>query len=94
MEWGMIFVLMIIMIAVTTALTIHKRSIRHSERALELEVELEKAKQGERHARDTDTQKIEERLRVLERIATDPSADISRQIENLREIKADGEKVT
>jgi len=39
------------------------------------------------------TQMIEDRLRVLERIATDPSADISRQIENLRDLKAEGEKV-
>ena len=37
---------------------------------------------------------MEDRLRVLERIATDPSTNISQQIESLRDIKADGEKVT
>ena len=37
-------------------------------------------------------QLFEDRLRVLERIVTDPSADISRQIESLRDIKAEGER--
>ncbi|KLI64163.1 hypothetical protein [Aurantiacibacter marinus] len=71
----------------------HQRAVDHEQRKLELELQIEQAKKGQAGARNQDFQQMEDRLRVLERIATDPSADISRQIENLREIKVDGEKV-
>lgn len=88
------FVLLAAMFVGGMAQIFHIRTVRHEERKLELKLQIEQAKKGQAGVRNQDFQHMEDRLRVLERIATDPSADISRQIENLREIKADGEKVT
>lgn len=70
----------------------HRRTVRHEERKLELKLQIEQAKKGQVSESREGYRHLEDRLRVLERIATDPSADISRQIESLRELKSEGEK--
>ena len=69
------------MIAVTLT-EITKRQIAFKERKLELMADrtAEKAAQYAAHV-----ERLEQRMRVLERIATDKGADIAAQIENLRE---------
>ena len=69
------------MIAVTLT-EITKRQIAFKERALELMADktAEKAAQYAAHV-----ERLEQRMRVLERIATDKGVDVAQQIENLRE---------
>ncbi|WP_340587024.1 hypothetical protein [Erythrobacter alti] len=87
------FVVALALIVFPFVILTHRRVVRHEERKLELELQIEQARKGQAAKNDQSFQQLEDRLRVLKRIATDPSADISRQIENLREIKAEGEKV-
>ncbi len=87
------FVIALAVIVFPFIMLTHRRMIRHEQRKLELELEIEQAKKGQGGASRDAYGHLEDRLRVLERIATDPSADISRQIENLRELKTEGEKV-
>jgi hypothetical protein len=69
------------MIAVTIT-EITKRQIAFKERALELMADktAEKAAQYAAHG-----ERLEQRMRVLERIATDKGADLADQIESLRD---------
>lgn len=87
------FVVALALVVFPFVMVTHRRIVRHEERKLELELEIEKAKKGKSDYSQVEYQNLEDRLRVLERIATDPSADISRQIDNLRDLKAEGEKV-
>jgi hypothetical protein len=61
---------------------IAKRHIAYKKRKLELMADktTEKAAQYAAHV-----ERLEQRMRVLERIATDKGVDVARQIENLRE---------
>ncbi|WP_271077226.1 hypothetical protein [Aurantiacibacter sp. MUD61] len=87
------FVLLGALIVFPFAYIMNKRVQDHAERKLELEARIEEAKAAQA-ARPSETQAhLEDRLRVVERIVTDPSADLSRQIEDLRELKLDAEKV-
>lgn len=88
-----VFILIAGILALGSAQIFHRRTVRHEERKLELTARIEeaRARQG-RAAREAD-ELIEERLRVLERIVTDPSSDLSRQIESLRDLRDEGEKV-
>jgi hypothetical protein len=72
-------VLIGIMIAVSA---MFKRHMSFKERQLELTADktAEKAAQYAAHV-----EKLEERMRVLERIATDKDVDVAAQIENLRD---------
>ena len=82
------FVLTIIIIATMTAHLIHRRVVRHEERKLELEAQIEQAKAQQAAAGNADYRKFEERLRVLERIATDGNHMLASQIEELRSLDA------
>lgn len=63
----------------------HKRSAEHEERKLELEVRKAEAENGQG---GTHNRKLEERVRVLERIATDSNHALASQIEELRTLDA------
>jgi hypothetical protein len=62
--------------------TVFKRFMSYKERQLTLTADktAEKAAQYAAHV-----ERLEERMRVLERIATDQGADVAAQIENLRD---------
>lgn len=59
----------------------HNRRLKHREKELELKVRLAEA---ESHRRTAGVPQIEERLRVLERIATDRKSGLADEIEALR----------
>lgn len=67
-----------------------KRWLAHKERAMELTASqtAEKAAQYAAHV-----ERLEQRMRVLERIATDRGADLALEIEDLRGEPAAGEKL-
>lgn len=62
-------------------LDMHNRRLKNREKGLELKVRLAEAEGRSRAAR---VPQIEERLRVLERIATDRKSGLSDEIEALR----------
>ncbi|NNE50551.1 MAG: hypothetical protein HKN38_10145 [Altererythrobacter sp.] len=78
------FVLVTLMIVFPFAAFMHKRNVAHEERKLELLARAEEAKNGDGSA---DFRKLEERVRVLERIATDSKQDLALQIEQLRDLQ-------
>ena len=78
------FVLITLMIVFPFAAFMHKRNVGHEERKLELRARAEEAKNGGGSA---EFRKLEERVRVLERIATDGKQDLALQIESLRDLQ-------
>ena len=58
------------------------RVMKHRERKLELEAEIARAQAAQRGPREA---KLEQRVRVLERIVTDKGIDVADEIERLRE---------
>ena len=62
----------------------YKGRMKHRQKQLELEVRLAEAGAGQRS--DAEVARLEERVRVLERIATDRSPDLAAQIEQLRDL--------
>ena len=64
----------------------YKRNLDFKERKLELEVQAATARASTPNARND---RLEERVRVLERIATDRSPELASQIEALRDTRAD-----
>lgn len=86
------FILAIVVGGLTTGILIHRRSVEHEERKLELKARIEEAKAQQTGNQRQATEDMEERMRVLERIVTDPSADLSRQIEDLRAQQSAGEE--
>ncbi|RJY10098.1 hypothetical protein D6201_00785 [Aurantiacibacter aquimixticola] len=85
------FVLIAAAIVLPFAYLVNKRVQEHAERKLELEARIEEAKAQQAALPNETQQHLEDRMRVLERIVTDPSTDLSRQIENLRELSNEGE---
>ena len=83
-ELSVIFgsIILILMLVLPMAYMFQKRSNEHEERKLELLARAEEAKSG--HGRAA-YKKMEERIRVLERIATDRGADLALEIEQLRD---------
>ena len=79
------FILVIATIALTAGTIIQRRNNEHEERKLELLARTEEAKAG-RGASGDAYRKLEERVRVLERIATDKGTDLAQQIEHLRDL--------
>lgn len=72
----------------------HRRSVKHEERKLVLQARIEEAKAAQAASPDLEKRaQIENRLRVLERIVTDPSADLATEIEALRDIRETREAV-
>jgi hypothetical protein len=80
------FVLVIASLAFFTAHRIHRRVVEHEERKLELIARTEEAKEVRNTASSDAQRKLEERVRVLERIATDRSPELAAQIEQLRDL--------
>lgn len=76
------FVLIIASIVFRFATAAHKRSVEHEERKLELIARAEEAKHD--NGGNADVTKLEERVRVLERIATDSNHALASEIELLR----------
>ncbi len=62
-------------------LELHNRRLKHREKEMELRVRLAEA---EGRSREAGLPRVEERLRVLERIVTDGEAGLAREIETLR----------
>ena len=60
------------------------RTYRHKEESLRLKAQIAAAEAAENGARG-DAAKLEQRVRVLERIVTDRGMDIAHEIEQLRE---------
>lgn len=87
------FILTVLMIVFPFAYAMNRRKHAHRERKLELEARIEEAKAGQIARTNEAGQHIEDRLRVLERIVTDPANDLSRQIEDLRTLDTQREKV-
>ena len=77
------FVLIILMIVFPFAAIMHKRNVAHEERKLELQARAQEAKSNGGSA---EFRKLEERVRVLERIATENKDDLTLQIEQLRDL--------
>ncbi|MDE1466154.1 hypothetical protein [Aurantiacibacter sp. D1-12] len=97
MDWELVtiftFVLTMVVILLSFGTFAGARSRAHKIKQLEIEARIEEAKAAQAHRSLSDQSDLEDRLRVIERIVTDPTADLSRQIEDLRELKADAEKV-
>jgi predicted Holliday junction resolvase-like endonuclease len=80
------FVLVVGVLALLTGVTIHSRDIKHQERKLELEARIAEARAMEKRAEAVNEESLENRIRVLERIATDKGDDLASQIEDLRDM--------
>lgn len=82
------FILTLLAIVLPFAYAINRKVARHEERKLELEARIAEAKAAEGTRENADYRKFEERLRVLERIATDGNSTLAAQIEHLRTLDA------
>ncbi|WFL77843.1 hypothetical protein P7228_01880 [Altererythrobacter arenosus] len=87
MDFELLIIFGFILIAASMLLSFakkaHLRTIMHEERKLELLARAEEAKGG----KGGETyRKLEERVRVLERIATDSNHALATQIEQLRDL--------
>lgn len=80
------FVLTILLIVLTFGTIAGQRSRAHKERKLELQARAEEAKAEQLRYSNGDYSKMEERVRVLERIATDGNHALASQIEELRKL--------
>lgn len=80
------FVLTIASLAFFTAHKIHRRTVEHEERKLELLARAEEAKAVRSTATSDAQRKLEEPVRVLERIVTDGNHALVAQIEQLRDL--------
>ena len=84
------FILAALLVVFPFAYAVNRRQQEHEERKLELEARIQEARAAQA-ARPSEVQAhLEDRLRVIERIVTDPSANLSREIEDLRELKNEG----
>mgnify|MGYP001181489353 FL=1 len=83
------FILAVIMLVLPFAYIVNQRVQGHEERKLELKARAEEAKAEQLRFSNGDYSKMEERVRVLERIATDGDNKLALQIEQLRDIEAD-----
>ena len=86
------FILVVLSIVFPFAYVITKREHEHKERKLELQARAEEAKAEQMRFSNGDYSKMEERVRVLERIATDSTQALATQIEQLRALDAAEEK--
>ncbi|MDG5746904.1 hypothetical protein P8Q88_01825 [Qipengyuania sp. XHP0207] len=78
------FILVVLSIVFPFAYFINKREHMYKERKLELVARAEEAKAEQMRYSNGDYSKMEERVRVLERIATDSNHTLASQIEELR----------
>ena len=82
------FILVIVMLVLPFAYFVNQRVQEHEERKLELLARAEEAKAEQARFSNGDYSKMEERVRVLERIATDSNHALASQIEELRALDA------
>lgn len=82
------FVTALVLIVLTFGTVVGQRSRAHKERKMELQVRIEQAKAEQLKYSNGDNRRIEERLRVLERIATDGNHVLAGQIDELRALDA------
>ncbi len=82
------FILIVASLGFLSGMAIHRRQTAHDERKLELKREIEQAKADQARFTNGDYSRMEERVRVLERIATDSNHALASQIEELRDIHA------
>ena len=82
------FILAIVMMVLPFAYFVNQRVQEHEARKLELEARVEEAKAEQLRFSNGDYAKMEERVRVLERIATDSNHALASQIEELRALDA------
>ncbi|MBX7483762.1 hypothetical protein [Qipengyuania qiaonensis] len=82
------FILAVIMLVLPFAYIVNQRVQAHEERKLELEARAEEAKAEQLRFANGDYRKMEERVRVLERIATEGNHALATQIEELRALDA------
>ena len=78
------FILAIVMMVLPFAYFVNQRVQEHEARKLELEARIEEAKAEQLRFSNGDYAKMEERVRVLERIATDSNHALASQIDELR----------
>lgn len=82
-SWVLFFVVVIgIPVVFGTLADVYKRHIRHKERALELQASLAAENSETWRAR---VERLEQRVRVLERIVTDKGHHLAEEIEKLRD---------
>ena len=88
MDYELFVIFAFVLIAATLVFSFvtrtHRRTIEHEERKLELLARAEEAKGGKG---SESYRKLEERVRVLERIATDSNHALASQIESLRDLQ-------
>ncbi|UOR15565.1 hypothetical protein [Qipengyuania aquimaris] len=82
------FILTIASLGMVTGILIHRSQLRADERKLELKAQIEQARAEQARFQKGDYSKVEERLRVLERIATDSNHALASQIDELRALDA------
>ncbi|MWV27500.1 hypothetical protein GRF63_06240 [Erythrobacter sp. GH3-10] len=80
----MAFIFVMLLVCLIFGTIAGKRDRAHKIQKLELEARIEEAKAAQVSRGDQTQADLEDRMRVLERIVTDPGADLSRQIEDLR----------
>ena len=86
------FILAIIIMVLPFAYIVNQRVQEHEARKLELEARKEEAKAEQLRFSKGDYSKMEERVRVLERIATERNDVLASQIDELRLLDAAEEK--
>ena len=80
------FILLTLMIVMPMAYLFQKREAEHKERKRKLQARAEEAKTKQARFSNGDYSKMEERVRVLERIATDGNHALASQIDELRKL--------
>ena len=78
------FILAIVMMVLPFAFFVNERVQKHEAHKLDLLARAEEAKAEQLRYSDGDYSRMEERVRVLERIATDSNHTLASQIEELR----------
>ncbi|MGB3795279.1 MAG: hypothetical protein WA957_03140 [Alteraurantiacibacter sp.] len=81
----MAFIFAMLLVCLIFGTIAGKRDRVHKIQKLEIEARIAEAGAMQAQGENRSQQDVEERLRVLERIVTDPTSDLSRQIEDLRE---------
>jgi len=80
------FIFGVLMLVLPFAYVVNQRVQAHEERKLELQARAEEAKAEQARFSNGDYSKMEERVRVLERIATDGNHALASQIDELRKL--------
>lgn len=87
------FVLTLVMLVLTFGTIAGQRSRAHKLERLEVQARIEEAKAQQARFENGDYSRMEERVRVLERIATDSNHALASQIDELRALdRAEDEK--